>query len=1336
MELGKDVHEEEEEEAKEGLVGVGGGILAKEAKDGDTPKDCSAADTNDEKETNDGMSVDCESGMWEGIRMDIDAEEFIILDEMIETDVVEESESNPPMSWEANGSQSPKAGGGEDQREEGNSGKSPTRCEKETVTERDRSSEVNVSTTGTEGIPGCGENQSPSEGHGSESPKESEALCRSKGKEDSKEGISEVTTLTGLQREERTPSRSDIVLENCEGTREGGFVNTNISKGETDKVKISHAEESSALQDGISDQVSVSANKEEEGSEMLHTSGLPDSKPDDADEKPATEESQNVALSCQTKGTATLFQPTSNNKSEEKDALQECVVGETTLEGVEAKGAGECAEEKNQSKEQNKNHDRKDEKESKDGQEKKDSNQKPKEQTERPENNANESLSQVVRAKCKSSGNAKDSLDAKAPQQTPLAVTNRVKVQGSGKPQSGQQKGGEEWNKNLKNKGKAVGKKQGTGNWTKLMSHKNSKEENKGAAKSNNNSTSSGKATEAATVKKEAVTSKDIASKKKQAQANREESKNKPTKGSNIKNINSKNNNNNSKNNNSKNINSKNINSKNINNKNTNNKNTSKSNKEKKVPASKREREEVEDPKSRKRPRKENIAERGIEDEEFQKFLETSKEAMASSRRFSRVIIVGDSRIELLDKLWVLEDKHMKVDIVSRPFLCLNELQKLIEDLISLAPQQETLILCSLGIYEIIDFEDYKPCKEAGGHEAVKNITMKIKLYEVDEVCKAHNNLLKQMKLVKKALESSSGNVRVTFTSILPVSLGSFREVQVKAHKSNGQHELDSEYMANSEVQSMDICQFLFSFNRLILNGVNVDYTKQKIEWNLLKSQIFPNPTTIEKHLGDGLNPSVEAVKALMVPHLRDIILKHSQARYHKIVLLQDWRINDLEKWTSDFTYLNFKVMAKEEGSIKLSCPGSLPELPVFKQSLIVISFGLYDLVKLTGNPEAKVEFLFKGRSTEEVSKEMLDNMRNFKDQLKKHYEGCDVVFATICHVDLLSYLEENSEPSKEGKSQESISGSSEELSKLRDVINEVNKAIRVESQAKKLPLWDFCNIVCGSSEDEVSKPPKRIPKSILYDGVHLTRNSVLRIMEACLAYSTVLSIQNIDSQKAKKAGVPPTRSQSPLFQKGDKRSGFHRQVSPESKRETRREDEDRSFRFRSNNSSGRRPFTEDKSMSPFHEHVGVRAAARQFRRSVMGILEMKDSYRSRGSRDRSPSPIGDPSRYRPRSGHTHSYAHTRFGERDRRSPEISSSFSRRPASPRRDGWRPSFSQFPLNRDRSRGGRRRSTTPPEQWAQRSEERSHSPHRRRRSPVADQRDTRTQQVPWNHRSRGF
>nr|XP_027222080.1 uncharacterized protein LOC113814249 [Penaeus vannamei] len=710
---------------------------------------------------------------------------------------------------------------------------------------------------------------------------------------------------------------------------------------------------------------------------------------------------------------------------------------------------------------------------------------------------------------------------------------------------------------------------------------------------------------------------------------------------------------------------------------------------------------------------------------------------MASSRRFSRVIIVGDSRIELLDKLWVLEDKHMKVDIVSRPFLCLNELQKLIEDLISLAPQQETLILCSLGIYEIIDFEDYKPCKEAGGHEAVKNITMKIKLYEVDEVCKAHNNLLKQMKLVKKALESSSGNVRVTFTSILPVSLGSFREVQVKAHKSNGQHELDSEYMANSEVQSMDICQFLFSFNRLILNGVNVDYTKQKIEWNLLKSQIFPNPTTIEKHLGDGLNPSVEAVKALMVPHLRDIILKHSQARYHKIVLLQDWRINDLEKWTSDFTYLNFKVMAKEEGSIKLSCPESLPELPVFKQSLIVISFGLYDLVKLTGNPEAKVEFLFKGRSTEEVSKEMLDNMRNFKDQLKKHYEGCDVVFATICHVDLLSYLEENSEPSKEGKSQESISGSSEELSKLRDVINEVNKAIRVESQAKKLPLWDFCNIVCGSSEDEVSKPPKRIPKSILYDGVHLTRNSVLRIMEACLAYSTVLSIQNIDSQKAKKAGVPPTRSQSPLFQKGDKRSGFHRQVSPESKRETRREDEDRSFRFRSNNSSGRRPFTEDKSMSPFHEHVGVRAAARQFRRSVMGILEMKDSYRSRGSRDRSPSPIGDPSRYRPRSGHTHSYAHTRFGERDRRSPEISSSFSRRPASPRRDGWRPSFSQFPLNRDRSRGGRRRSTTPPEQWAQRSEERSHSPHRRRRSPVADQRDTRTHKSHWNHRSReGF
>lgn len=678
----------------------------------------------------------------------------------------------------------------------------------------------------------------------------------------------------------------------------------------------------------------------------------------------------------------------------------------------------------------------------------------------------------------------------------------------------------------------------------------------------------------------------------------------------------------------------------------------------------------------------------------------------------------------------------MKVDIVSRPFLCLNELQKLVEDLINLAPHQETLIVCSLGIYEIINLEDYKPCKEAGGHEAVKNITTKIKLGEVNEVCKAHNSLLKQMKLVKKALESLSGNVRVTFTAILPVSLGAFREKQVAAHKSDGQHELDDEFIPNNETQSMDICQFLCSFNRLILNGVNLDYTKQKIEWNLLKSHIFRNPTTVERHLEDGLNPSVEAVQTLMVPHLKDIILKHSQARYHKIVLLQDLRISDLEKWTSDFTYLHFKVKAKEEGSIKLACAEFLPELPVFKQSLIVVSFGLYDLVKLTGNPEVKIEFLFKGRSTEEVCREMLDNMRNLKNRLKKQYEGCDVIFATICQVDLISYLEENSKPSKDSSSQESVPVSSEELSKLRDIIDEVNKVLRAESQSRKLPLWDFCKIICGSSKEESSKTPKRIPKSVLYDGVHLTKDSVLRIMEACLAYSTALSIYNNKNTKAKKTGMASARSQSPPFQRGGNKrsSGFHRQDSPESKRENRQVDEDRTFKNRSS-SSRRRPLIREKSLSPFHDQVGMKAAARQLKQSVMGILELKDSYRLRGSRDRSPSPISDHSHYRPRSGHTHKYSHTRFGERDRHSPELNSNFGRRPTSPRREGWRPRFSQFPLNRDRDRRGWRRSNTPPDQWARNCEERSFSQQRRHRSPLADQRDTRTHNSHWEHRSGG-
>lgn len=588
MELGKDVCDEEEE-AKEGVVGAEGGMSLKEAKDEGTPKDVSAAESNEEKDTKDGINEDSESFRWEGFRMDFDAEEFIILDEMIETDMVEESESDPPTSWEDNGPQSPKAGGGEEKRE-GDCGKSPTNCEKETVKERDRSSGVNGSTTGMEGSSGCGKRQPLCEGHGSESPKEREALCRSEGKQDSKVGVSEVTTVRGIQSKERTPSRSDIVLENCEGKGKGGFVNSIISKGETDKVKISHAEESSSMQDGISIQPKVP-----------QTSGEPDSKPDDADEKPATEKSQrpqDLALSCQTEGTAALVQPAPTQKSEEKDALQGCVAGETTTEWGKVQGGGEGVEEKKQIKEQNKKHDSNNERESKERQQKKDNNRKPKEQTKRTENNGNKK-SQVERAKRSASGKAKHKLNDKEPQQDLAATSSRVKVQASGKLQSGHQKEREEVNKRIKDKKKTVDKRQEPGKVAKNISHRSSKEEKRGAAKSNNSSASTGKAAEEATAKKEAASSKDGTSRKEQAKAsaNRGQSKSKPTKGINIKNSS----------------------------KNSSSRNTSKSNKERKVPLAKREREEVEESKSRKRPRWENIEERGIEDEEFQKFLEAAK---------------------------------------------------------------------------------------------------------------------------------------------------------------------------------------------------------------------------------------------------------------------------------------------------------------------------------------------------------------------------------------------------------------------------------------------------------------------------------------------------------------------------------------------------------------------------------------------------------------------------------------------------------------------------------------------------------------------------------------
>lgn len=677
----------------------------------------------------------------------------------------------------------------------------------------------------------------------------------------------------------------------------------------------------------------------------------------------------------------------------------------------------------------------------------------------------------------------------------------------------------------------------------------------------------------------------------------------------------------------------------------------------------------------------------------------------------------------------------MTVEIVCHPNLRLNELQELATDLVNAAPHQETLIVCSLGLYEIIEVEDYQHCKDAGQHESAKNITVKMKLDDAKEVCKVQDDFANRMLSVREALESLSGNVRVLFTTILPISLEKFRGIQVKAHESNGLHELDSEYMPSTDCQSASICEFLCSLNREILKKVNLDHTKQKIEWNLLKAHAFPNAASIEKHLEDGLNPCEKSVQLIMAPHLKDIIMKHSKAYYHRIVLLQDFRISDLDRWTRDFTYLNFKVMAMEKGSIQSACTEALPELPVFKQSLIVVSLGLYDLVKLTEKPEPKVEFLFKGKSTEEACKEMMDNMRQLKNLLKKRYIGCDVIFSTICQVDLLSYLEEHSKSSKGGSSQESIPCPSEELSKIRDIIEEVNKVIRSESQAMKLPLWDFCNMLYDSSEEEASKNPKRIPKSIVYDGVHLTKKSVLRIMEACLAYTTALYIHNKhqgETPKAKKMKPAAVRSETPLSQKKGRKDSswnvpyFKRQFSPERRRENRQGEEDRSFRYRGGSgSSSRRSYTRDKSLSPSE------AATGQFRRSGMSSLETKDTHRLKCGRDTSTSPFSDHSRYKARSGHAHKQSHARFGERDSFGQETHGYFSRRPASPRREGWRSTYSPLPLDRDGNREGWGRSNTPPDQRTCSWEERSHSPPRRQRSPKADQRHGRAHRSRWNH-----
>lgn len=470
-----------------------------------------------------------------------------------------------------------------------------------------------------------------------------------------------------------------------------------------------------------------------------------------------------------------------------------------------------------------------------------------------------------------------------------------------------------------------------------------------------------------------------------------------------------------------------------------------------------------------------------------------------SSYKFSKVIVIGDSRIKHLDSTY-LKKTFDNLEIKCVPCLTIDNLQEVFDQhVIKRKYPQGILLICSVGIYNIIGFCSNISCKK--DHKSMEQVYIKSSLARP---------VIGKMRAMKIKLKKMLGkDSEVLFTTILPVNVMKFITYQVKVHSETTGHTP----VVRSDWSDLEntVHNVIDSINREVIK-FSTRKDGKRIPWDLIHfsgSLECQNKLT-EQYLENGLDPSKDVTLTQLVPRFQFTLKQYSMNRYQQVVLIGDSRTEIVAnnwprcKRPPVFTILTqsrlcFRDLSEENAVVK--------EIMGMKDSLIVISLGMYDFIKYIthdgceSHEQLEIPCLYHEKADNEEWDDFLQSLKKADQLLHKITSNCDVIITTVYSFDyhFLKNFEIQKHATATGhvvKSGLESKALYEKIDKIKEFLKRINRIAIKLAQEKQLPVWDLGGLVHNLSEAHTKDA------LTLFDGAHPSSELANRMGKACISYA------------------------------------------------------------------------------------------------------------------------------------------------------------------------------------------------------------------------------------------
>ncbi|KAK7086632.1 hypothetical protein SK128_006918, partial [Halocaridina rubra] len=449
---------------------------------------------------------------------------------------------------------------------------------------------------------------------------------------------------------------------------------------------------------------------------------------------------------------------------------------------------------------------------------------------------------------------------------------------------------------------------------------------------------------------------------------------------------------------------------------------------------------------------------------------------------YSRVLFIVDGQLSHLESVWPSWN-YVQPQILVGPRVTLEGLKDFIlarTDLPHL--ENGTLLICSVGLHDIITFTDHKECKS---HPPLKLIDVCLQATE-DLIKLVLMRIKKAYQMLEETLDSMSV---ICFTAIVPCDPVLFFEQNAGHHKH--MHPLKPALKSEMNTVKDKI--------NIVCDRVNKHLSKMcalPTLWQIMASY------HLDRKFGKCITSNGLTMKEAVVEELSFKLKRFMQELFYgleintkfldfnndqEIIMVGDSRIEEMRKmWNGDAPTF---ICEPDLGFYKFT-EFVEKNLLGLKNKIVLVCLGMNDLIKFVDDDNFQCEnhdLMKRAISVcHEYDLELDDYVRKVINNLGKGFKtfvngsSSLMIFATVYPVDLSVYWNQQILLHKE-KTGHSIPAPLTSYSSritTRRAVTLLNMHLQDISKNTHMPLWNMYHVVCRGSDDLI------LPKDALKDGI------------------------------------------------------------------------------------------------------------------------------------------------------------------------------------------------------------------------------------------------------------